>query len=113
MDASSGQPRAGSRDGLLDRSLDPDVVRADFGPAGGLRVVRGAEAVAGQALGYARMGLEMRPVLIDGVAGAVALRHGKPFSVAAVTVRNGRIVELDFLIDPDRLRGLDLAVLDG
>jgi hypothetical protein len=93
--------------------LDPDfVVRADFGPDGGSREVRGGAAVAGHALGYAQMGLDMRPVLINGVAGAVAFLHGQPFSVAAVAVRNGKIVELDFLNDPERLRLLDLRILD-
>src|SRR6266540_2998290 len=82
--------------------LDPDVVlRADFGPARGSREIRGAAAVAGRALGYAQIGLDMRPALINGVAGGVAFLHGQPFSIAAVTVRNGRIVELDFLADPE------------
>ena len=107
---------AAARDGDFDRLvavLDPDVVvRADFGPAGGLQEVRGAAAVARQALGYARIGLDTRPALINGVAGAVAFLHGEPFSVAAVTVRNGKIVELDFLADAERLRLLDLTILD-
>ncbi len=29
-----------------------------------------------------------------------------------MTVRGGKIVELDFLADPERLRGLDLTILD-
>ena len=107
---------AAARDGDFDRLvavLDPDVVvRADFGPARGSRETRGAAAVARQALGYVQLGLEMRPALINGVPGAVAYLHGRPFSIGAVTVRNGRIVELDFLNDPERLRRLDLTVLD-
>ena len=54
----------------------------------------------------------MRPALINGVAGAVTFLHGQPFSIGAVTVRNGRIVALDFLSDPERLRLLDLTILD-
>ncbi len=107
---------AAARDGDFDRLvavLDPDVVlRQDFGPVGGSREIRGAAAVAGQALGYAQIGLDIRPALINGVAGAVAFRHGQPFSIGAVTVRNGKIVELDFLADPERLRQLDLTILD-
>jgi hypothetical protein len=38
--------------------------------------------------------------------------HEQPFSIAAVTVRNGKIVELDFLADRERLQQLDLTVLD-
>jgi RNA polymerase sigma factor (sigma-70 family) len=108
---------AAARDGDFDRLLtvlDPDVVvRADFGPDRGSQEVRGAAAVAGQAVGYAQIGLDMRPVLINGVAGIVAFLHGQPFSIGAATVRNGRIVELDFLNDPERLRLLDLRILDG
>jgi RNA polymerase sigma-70 factor, ECF subfamily len=107
---------AAARDGDFDRLvavLDPDVVlRQDFGPVGGSREMRGAAAVAGQALGYAQIGLDVRPALINGVAGAVAFLHGQPFSIGAVTVRNGRIVELDFLADQERLRELDLTILD-
>jgi RNA polymerase sigma factor (sigma-70 family) len=108
---------AAAREGDFDRLvavLDPDVVvRADFGPAGGSQEVRGAAAVARQALSYAQgRAAEIRPALINGVAGVVASIDGQPFSVAAVTVRNGKIVELDFFNDPERLRTLDLTILD-
>jgi ketosteroid isomerase-like protein len=49
---------------------------------------------------------------VNGAVGAVARRDGRPFSVGAVTVREGKIVELDFLTDPERLTQLDLTVLD-
>jgi len=107
---------AASREGDFDQLvavLDPDVVlRADFGHAGESRVVRGAREVAGQALFYAQFGLEMRPVLVNGAVGMVTFQDGQPFSLGAVTVRGGKIVELDFLADPERLRELDLTVLD-
>jgi len=107
---------AASREGDFDQLvavLDPDVVlRADFGHAGESRVVRGAREVAGQALFYAQFGLEMRPVLVNGAVGMVTFQNGEPFSLGAVTVRGGKIVELDFLADPERLRELDLTVLD-
>jgi RNA polymerase sigma factor (sigma-70 family) len=106
---------AASREGDFDRLvavLDPDVVvRQDFGP-GRRREIRGAEAVARQALSYARLDLEVRPALINGAAGAVGFLHGEPFSIGVVTIRNGKIVELDFLADPERLRQLDLTILD-
>jgi len=92
--------------------LDPDVVlHQDFGA--GVREVRGAEAVASQAQAYSQMGLVIHPALVNGAVGAVATREGRPFSVGAVTVRDGKIVELDFLADPVRLAQLDLTVLDG
>src|SRR5829696_2331940 len=107
---------AAAREGDFERLvavLDPDVVsRGDFGPGVPLREVRGAEAVASNALMFQRLGLEVRPALINGAVGAVSMRGGKPFSIGAVTVRNGKIVELDFFADPERLARLDLTILD-
>jgi RNA polymerase sigma factor (sigma-70 family) len=108
---------AAAREGDFDRLvavLDPDVVvRADFGPSGGWQEVRGAAAVARQALSYGRGRVaDIRPALINGVAGVVASLDGQPFSIATVTVRNGKIVELDFFNDPERLRLIDLTILD-
>jgi len=108
---------AAARDGdfaALLEVLDPDVVvRADFGPlAGGFTEVRGARAVAGQALFYSRLGLDLHPALVNGAVGAVSLRDGEPFAVAGVTVRNRKIVAMDFLADPERLRRLDLTILE-
>jgi hypothetical protein len=77
-----------------------------------LRVVRGAEAVIGQAITYSRIGLVMRPALVNGAVGAVSMLDGKPFSVGGFTVRDGKIVEIDILADPERLARIDLTVLD-
>ena len=108
---------AAARDGDLDRLvavLDPDVVlRADLGPVGGSREVRGAAAVAGQAVTYSRLGLVMQPALINGAAGAVSTRDGEPYSVGGFTVSGGKIVEIDILADPERLRRLDLRIFDS
>jgi RNA polymerase sigma-70 factor, ECF subfamily len=113
VDAFLAAARDGDFEGLL-AALDPDVVlRADMGPlAGGLREVRGARAVAGQALFYSQLGLVVRPALINGAVGAVTIRDREPFSVGAITVRGGKIVEVDILADPERLRELDLTILD-
>jgi RNA polymerase sigma-70 factor (ECF subfamily) len=106
---------AAAREGDFDRLvavLDPDVVlRQDFGPAR-YREVRGADAVASQAAAYSQLGLVIKPALVNGAAGLVATRDGRPFSVGAFTVRRGRIVEMDWLADPARLRELDLTILD-
>jgi RNA polymerase sigma factor (sigma-70 family) len=107
---------AAARDGDFDALvavLDPDVVlRADGGATGLSRVVRGAETVASGAVMFSRIGLTVRPALINGSPGTVSYRDGKPFSVGAFTVRGGRIAALDILADPDRLAQLDLAVLE-
>jgi RNA polymerase sigma factor (sigma-70 family) len=106
---------AAARDGDFDRLvavLDPDVVlRADLGAAG-WREVRGPAAVIGQAMFYAQLGLVMKPALVNGAVGVVTTRDGQPFSVGGFTVRNGRIVEMDWLGDPARVRELDLTILD-
>jgi RNA polymerase sigma factor (sigma-70 family) len=110
---------AAARDGDFDALvavLDPDVVlRADMGagPAGGSREVRGAEAVAGQAVTYSRLGLVVRRALVNGAVGLVSTRDGRPFSVGGITVRGGRIAEIDILADPERLSRVDLTILDA
>jgi RNA polymerase sigma factor (sigma-70 family) len=108
--------RGGDFDALL-AVLDPDVVlRADAGavPAGASRVIRGGPAVAAQALAFARrLGAFARPALVNGAAGMVAAPGGRPASVLGFTVRGEKIVEIDILADPARLRRLDLADLDG
>src|SRR5689334_6228265 len=79
--------------------LDPNVVlRADGGLTGFSRHVEGAEAVAGRATMWAQAGLTIKRALVNGAAGLVSERHGKPFSVGAFTIRDGRIVECDFLV---------------
>ena len=88
-------------------------MRADFGPGAVSEEVRGAEAVASQARAFALRGLVTRTVLINGAIGIVATRDGQPFSVGGLIVRNGRIVEIDFLADPERLARLDLSFLGG
>jgi RNA polymerase sigma-70 factor, ECF subfamily len=95
--------------------LDPEVVvRADFGavPLGASRVVRGAAAVAEQALMFAGPSRLVRPALVNGAAGVVVAAGGRPVGVMGFTVTGGRIVEIDILADPARLGRLGLAVLD-
>jgi len=108
---------AASRDGDFDALvtlLDPDVVvRADWGavPAGVPREVRGAQAVAEQALTFSRLARFVRPALVNGAAGAIVARRGQPVTVIGFTIRNGMIAEIDILADPARLRRLELAKL--
>ena len=110
--------REGNFDALV-ALLDPDVVlRADSGPADAgpgrpaTLVVRGAAEVAARALTYARLQLFNRPVLVNGMLGMIAYRDGRPFSVGAITVRGGRIVEMDILADPERISRLDLTAVE-
>jgi RNA polymerase sigma-70 factor (ECF subfamily) len=111
VEAFMAAAREGDFEGLV-ALLDPEVVlRADSGasPVATSWEVRGAEAVARQAVSFSRLGLYTRPAVVNGGAGAVTTRDGRPFSVAAFTVRRGgKIVEINILADPGRLRGLDL-----
>jgi RNA polymerase sigma factor (sigma-70 family) len=112
---------AAARDGdfaALLAVLDPDVVvRADAGAArvGAWSLVRGAAAVAEQvrtAGGFTRLARFTRPALVNGAAGVVVAPAGRPVAVMAFTITGGKIVEINVLADPARLRRLDLAVLD-
>jgi RNA polymerase sigma factor (sigma-70 family) len=117
VDAFFAAARGGDFAALLGL-LDPDVmVRADAGavPLGAPRVVRGAAAVAEQVLaagGFGRFGQSARPVLVNGAAGVVLVARGRPVAVVGFTVRGGRIIAIDILADPARLRRVDLAALD-
>ena len=112
LDAFLAASREGDFEALV-ALLDPDIVlRADSGSPQGVLEVRGAENVVRRALTFARLGLEIRPALVNGAVGAVSIRDGKLFSVGALTVRGGRIVEVDFLTDPERLQRLDVSMLD-
>ncbi len=113
VDAFLAAAREGDFDALVS-VLDPDIVlRADGGATGLSRRVEGAEEVASQALMWSRTDLTQRRALVNGAAGMVALRNGKPFSVMACTVRAGKMVEMNILADPERIAQLDLTVLDG
>jgi RNA polymerase sigma-70 factor (ECF subfamily) len=110
VDAFLAASREGDFDALV-AVLDPDIVLHQALGGGVTRAVRGAEAVAGQAQMYSRLGLVVHHALINGAAGLVATRDGRPFSIGAITVRDGKIVEMDWLVDPERLAQLDLEVL--
>jgi RNA polymerase sigma factor (sigma-70 family) len=112
VDAFLAAARNGDFEGLV-AVLDPDVVlRADGGTTGLSHYVRGAEAVASQATMWTRTRLTIRRALVNGAAGLVSERDGKPFSAGAFTIKNGKIVECDFLVDPERLARLDLKLLE-
>ena len=61
---------------------------------------------------FAHLRRYVRPALVNGVAGVVVAPRGRPFSVMAFTIIDGRIAAIDALADPERLSRLDLAVLD-
>ncbi|WP_253871917.1 sigma-70 family RNA polymerase sigma factor [Actinomadura rupiterrae] len=103
---------AASRDGdfeALLALLDPDaVLRADATAAemGAPARIAGREAMAGFWTGRAKAVL---PVEVDGVPGAMWQLRGVPQVVFDFTVRDGRIVAIDFVADPEVLASLDLV----
>lgn len=105
VDAFFEAARGGDFDALVSL-LDPDaVLRTDGGTArpAASTVVRGAAAVAGQAIRFALPHAELVPALVNGAAGVVVTVRGRPRSVMGFVVADGKIVEIAALADPDRV----------
>jgi RNA polymerase sigma factor (sigma-70 family) len=105
---------AASREGdfaALLTLLDPDVVlrvdavAAQLGAVGG---IQGADAVAAQFAGRARAA---QPALVDGTPGAAWAPHGSPRVAFRFTISDRKIVAIDIVADPERMR--DVTLLDG
>ncbi|MFC8001211.1 sigma-70 family RNA polymerase sigma factor [Streptomyces rochei] len=99
--------RGGDFDGLL-AVLDPDVVARSDGRTG----ARGALAVAQGAATFARIARAAQPALIDGAPGVLASQADGGFRAMTFVVADGRITELEVISEPERLRELDVALLD-
>lgn len=97
--------------GALLTLLDPDIVpRADRTAvlAGGARELRGATAVARSFMGRAQ---GARSALVNGAVGAAVAPLGRLFLALGVTAARGKIVAIDVSGDPERLKQIDLAIL--
>ena len=114
VDAFFAAAHGGDFDALV-AVLDPDVVsRIDAG-AGALipsGVLHGAATVARQTLAIASIAAPKHPVLVNGAAGVIITLGGQPVAVMGFTVSGGKVVEINSIVDPDRIRRLDLSVLD-
>jgi RNA polymerase sigma-70 factor (ECF subfamily) len=112
VDAFLTAARGGDLAALL-AVLDPDIVlRADRAavPPGAATEIRGATAVAKRAaMGGAQAA---QSALVNGAVGAVVAPRGRLLMVLRFTIARGKIVEIDAIADPERLRQLDLAVLN-
>ena len=111
VDAFLAAARGGDLSALL-AVLDADVVlRSDRAavPPGVPTEIRGAAAVANRAeKGGARAA---QPVLVNGEVGVVVAPRGRLLMVLRFTIVDRKIVEIDAIADPERLRQLDLAIL--
>ena len=113
VDAFLAAARNGDLEALV-AILDPDVVaRADWGkvPVRVPTVLRGARAVAEQALAFAHRAPYGRPALVNGAAGVVVAAGARLIAVMGFTVTDGKITEIDILADPERLRHVDPTAL--
>lgn len=106
VDAFLTAAREGDFDALL-AMLDPEVtLRIDAGPGSPLArdPIHGAEEVLAEARRWMALAPHSRSAVVNGVAGAVVGRpDGTVFSVVALTVTNGRISAIDFVVDPAKL----------
>jgi RNA polymerase sigma-70 factor (ECF subfamily) len=107
---------AASRDGDFERLiavLDPDVVfRADVGPdsPAAREPVVGAAAVVRRVLERGQpLASLARPALVNGGAGLVVGKPGRPIAVVAFTIAHQRIVAIDLITNREKLRGLGRA----
>lgn len=113
VDAFLAALRGGDVEGLVS-VLDPDVVvRLDEGAGrpGGPREIRGARNWAKGAVAFSRAARFAQAALVNGVVGALFAPRGKLFSVLSFTITDGKIVEVQVMASPARLRELDLTVL--
>jgi RNA polymerase sigma-70 factor (ECF subfamily) len=103
--------RAGDFNALL-AVLDPDVVfRADSGKISPLArpPITGAADVATQLLARgSQFAPQARMALVNGTAGLIVGPPRRPFAVVGFTLAHGRIVAIDLITNPDKLRGLAL-----
>jgi RNA polymerase sigma-70 factor (ECF subfamily) len=74
-------------------------------------VYRGAQVVAEQARLGAMPHAQLHPALVNGAAGVVVTVHGRPFAIMGFTVVDGKILEIDALADPERVRRIAASVL--
>ncbi|WP_406463534.1 RNA polymerase sigma factor SigJ [Streptomyces sp. NBC_01622] len=104
--------REGDFDALV-ALLHPDVaLRADSGAlvrgTAASKAMRGARAVAEQALMFAPFARLAQLALVNGSVGVVNAPEGQLRSVMGVTIADGRITGMYILSDPERLARLDV-----
>ncbi|MER6317993.1 sigma-70 family RNA polymerase sigma factor [Streptomyces sp. NPDC001581] len=107
--------RGGNFDALVSL-LHPDVVlRADkaVGPTPAPLFITGSVTVAKGAMAAMQRARSTQPALVDGVVGLAMAPLGRLFLVLRFTVEDGLITEIDIVAEPERLHGLELAVLDA
>lgn len=112
VDAFLAAVRSADFEGLL-AVLAPDVVIRDSRvilPTGGMREIRGMAVVAEQAMkGGARLA---RVALVNGSVGVIVAPRGRLLIALDFTITDEKISAIDVIAGNERLRQLELAVLD-
>jgi RNA polymerase sigma factor (sigma-70 family) len=94
--------------GALLEALDPDVVVR----SNGTEALRGAVAVAGRTLRFARFAQLTLPALINGAVGVVNAAEGRPVTLTVFTFMGAKIAAIDLIDNPGRIAEADLVILD-
>ena len=111
VDAFLAAARSGDFEALLE-VLDPDAVfRMHSGPSGppALPPAVGAAAVAERVLTRgAPFAPLAQPAIVNGGAGVLVAPGGRNVGVVGFTISRNRIVAIDLIVDPERLRKLEI-----
>jgi RNA polymerase sigma factor (sigma-70 family) len=92
--------------------LDPEItLRTDAAEVG--QIIRGAAQIAGGAMTFAAMASAAQLVLADGKIGVISSLPNAATRVLVFTVEGDRIIAMEGITDPDRVRGMELTLLDA
>jgi RNA polymerase sigma-70 factor, ECF subfamily len=102
--------RAGDLEGLL-AILDPNlVVRTDM--PGAPAEIRGAAVWAKGAVAYGHLAQLAQLASVDGAISVVVAPQGRLVRALRFAFANGKITEIEVIASPDRLRELDVSIID-
>jgi len=107
--------REGDFDALL-AVLHPDVLLRDDSaslPPGAAALMHGARAVGAHALTFSRAAKYVQPALVNGAVGLAIVPPGQLIGALGFTFKHDVITEIEMISEPERLRHVDLAALDG
>lgn len=110
VDAFLAAARNGDFAALIDL-LDPDVAfRVDTGTGRERPVLVGARDVAAETVAQGpRFASNCHPVLVNGTVGVIVRPGRKVIGVAALMIKDGRIAQIDLIVDPAKLVSLNVT----
>lgn len=115
VDAFFAAARGGDFDALVALLAPGVVLHADGGAMhpSASAVLHGPADVAARALKFIRPESEVRPILVNGTAGALVISHGKPVAVLGFAVSLGQLTHIDVITDRSRLARLASPAAGG